>query len=142
MYYLCLQARPPTAILGEPRTQPCFPPRHDPSVAASYHMTFETLHQGKRSAWEESRYHPQFINLACYAPFRPAGGGIVTVIMLGFSELGAHTGTPGDTGRPCKLHTETPFRNYMLNIDSAKRSRSSGRLKTSDRGAPKAPTAG
>ena len=31
VYYLCLQARPPTAILGEPRPQPCFPPRHDPS---------------------------------------------------------------------------------------------------------------
>ena len=63
-------------------------------MAASFHMPFETLHQGKRSAWEESRYHPQFINLICYAPFRPAGGGIDTVIYASFGELGAHTGTP------------------------------------------------
>ena len=60
-------------------------------MAASFHIPFETLHQGKRSAWEESRYHPQFINLICYAPFRPAGGGIDTVIYASFGELGAHT---------------------------------------------------
>ena len=78
-------------------------------MAASFHMPFETLHQGKRSAWEESRYHPQFINLICYAPFRPAGGGIVTVILLAFSELGAHTGTPWGHGESM----QTPHRNAL-----------------------------
>ena len=99
VYYLCLQAQPPTAILGEPglsweSRNHVFLRDMIRRMAASFHMPFETLHQGKRSAWEESRYHPQFINLICYAPFRPAGGGIDTVIYASFGELGAHTGTP------------------------------------------------
>ena len=59
VYYLCLQAWPPTAILGEPKLQPCFPPRHDPSASRFLSHDSWDFHQGKRSTWEESRY-PQY----------------------------------------------------------------------------------
>ena len=78
-------------------------------MAASFHMPFETLHQGKRSAWEESRYHPQFINLICYAPFRPAGGGIDTVIYASFGELGSHMNPLGTQGELANSTQKRPI---------------------------------
>ena len=109
VYYLCLQAQPPTGFLGEPRTQPCFPPRHDPSVAASYHMTVETFTRGSVA---RGRNHVILLSSRSrpLCALWPVGGGIVHMINASFGELGLTQEPPGDTGRASELHTETPYR--------------------------------
>ena len=109
VYYLCLQAQPPSVILGEPRLQPCFPPRHDPSASRFLSHDRGDFHSGKHSAWEESRYPPQFQSLPLCALLaswrRYSAHDLHTFVNWGLIQE-----PPGGTGRACKLHTERPFR--------------------------------
>ena len=97
------------SILGEPRLQPCFPPRHDPSASRFLSHDRGDFHSGKHSAWEESRYPPQFQSLPLCALLaswrRYSAHDLHTFVNWGLIQE-----PPGGTGRACKLHTERPFR--------------------------------
>jgi len=88
------------SILGEPRLQPCFPPRHDPSASRFLSHDRGDFHSGKHSAWEESRYPPQFHSLPLCALLaswrRYSAHDLHTFVNWGLIQE-----PPGGTGRAC-----------------------------------------